>query len=180
VRGLRWVKEPKLQGLRFIFSSYGDKGVKNAFQRGRRARPDARERFTMHCQFADQASNRVRAKIGIGKSRIAANWKRWIESRGNAKAGLREPMANDRFQVQFAANASHIRLRGKRAMPGKNLEAVIPTILDHQKPSFMAEGVEAANGAAWAFCDCVIHQIPLPTSRCWLWRVRESVVPHAR
>jgi hypothetical protein len=27
----------------------------------------------------------------------------------------------------------------------------------------MAEGVEAANGAAWAFCDCVIHQAPLGT-----------------
>ena len=37
MRGLRWVEEPKLQGLRFIFSSDGDKGVKNAFQRGRGA-----------------------------------------------------------------------------------------------------------------------------------------------
>lgn len=110
MRGLRWVEEPKLQGLTFIFSSDTDKRVQDALQRGWGARPNAGERLAMHCQFTDQASNRVRAEIGVGKSRVAADRKRGNVSWGKAQAGLREPMANDRFEVLFAANAPHIRL----------------------------------------------------------------------
>jgi hypothetical protein len=42
-------------------------------------------------------------------------------------------------------------------MPGENFEAVEPTVLDHQEPSFMTEGIEAANAASGTFCHCVIH-----------------------
>jgi hypothetical protein len=42
-------------------------------------------------------------------------------------------------------------------MPGENLETVEPTVLDYQEPSFMTEGIEAANAASGSFCDCVIH-----------------------
>jgi hypothetical protein len=66
-------------------------------------------------------------------------------------------MANDCFQVLSAANTLHIWLRGKRAMPRENFETVKPTVLDYQEPSFMTEGIEAANAASGSFCDCVIH-----------------------
>jgi hypothetical protein len=46
-----------------------------------------------------------------------------------------------------AADALHVFLRGERGMPGKNLEAVEPAVLDHEEPSRVAKGVEAANGA---------------------------------
>jgi hypothetical protein len=73
VRGLRWVEEPKLQGLRFIFSSDGDKGVENAFQSGWGTGPDAGKRLAMDGQFTDQAANRIGAEIGVGRSQVAAN-----------------------------------------------------------------------------------------------------------
>jgi hypothetical protein len=157
VRGLRWVEEPKLQGLRFILSSDGDKGVEDALQRGWGTGPDAGKRLAMYRQFTDQTSNRIGAEVGVGRSRVADNWKRRVMSRGKAKASLCEPMANDCFQVLSAANALHIWLRGKRAMPRENLETVEPTVLDYQEPSFMTEGIEAANAASGSFCDCVIH-----------------------
>jgi hypothetical protein len=157
VRGLRWVEEPKLQGLRFILSSDGYKGVENALQSGWGTGPDAGKRLAMYSQFADQTSNRIGAEIGVGRSRVAANWKRRIISWGKAKAGLCEPMADDCFQVLSAANTLHVWLRGKRAMPRENFETVEPTVLDYQEPSFMTERIEAANAASGSFCDCVIH-----------------------
>jgi hypothetical protein len=45
-------------------------------------------------------------------------------------------------------------------MPGKDLEAVEPAVLDHQA-SCVAKGVEAANGARRAFRDWVIRRRPL-------------------
>ena len=157
MRGLRWVEEPKLQGLRFIFSSDGDKRVQDAFKSGWGARPDAGQGLAMNRQFTNQTANRVGTEIGVGQTRVAANWKRGIVSWGKAKAGLCEPMANDSFQVLSAANTLHIWLRGKGTMPGKNLEAVKPTVLDYQEPSPMTEGIEAANAAGGTFCDGVIH-----------------------
>ena len=56
-----------------------------------------------------------------------------------------------------AADALHIWLRRKRGMPGENLETIEPAVLDHQKPSLMTEGVEAANGARLALSGCVVH-----------------------
>jgi hypothetical protein len=67
-------------------------------------------------------------------------------------------VGNERFEMVPAADALHVFLRGKRGMPGKNLETVEPAILDHQEPSRAAERIEAANGARQAFCDRVIHQ----------------------
>jgi len=59
-----------------------------------------------------------------------------------------------------AANALHIFLCGERGMPRQDLEAVKPAVLDHQEPSCVAKGVEAANGASRASCDWVIHRVP--------------------
>src|SRR6267143_5438943 len=59
-----------------------------------------------------------------------------------------------------AADALHVFLRGERGMPGEDLETVEPAVLDHQEPSCVAKGVEAANGARRAFCDQVIHRRP--------------------
>src|SRR6266404_3376427 len=59
-----------------------------------------------------------------------------------------------------AADALHVFLRGERGMPGEDLETVEPAVLDHQEPSSVAKGVEAANGARRAFCDRVIHRHP--------------------
>src|ERR1019366_1227117 len=61
-----------------------------------------------------------------------------------------------------AANALHVFLRGGRGMPGEDLDAVEPAVLDHEEPSCAAKGVEAANGARRAFCgDRVIHRVPV-------------------
>src|SRR5713101_6419782 len=60
-----------------------------------------------------------------------------------------------------AADALHVFLRGQRGMPGKDLETVEPAVFDHQEPSCVAKGVEAANGTRRAFCDRIIHRRPL-------------------
>src|ERR1700675_1767329 len=64
-----------------------------------------------------------------------------------------------------AANALHVFLRSERAMPRKDLETVEPAVLDHQEPSRVAKGVEAANGARRTFCDRVIHRLLLTSSQ---------------
>ena len=48
-------------------------------------------------------------------------------------------------------------------MPGKDFEAVKPAVFDHEEPSCVAKGIETANGARRAFCDCVIHRVSLLT-----------------
>src|SRR5260370_3323010 len=63
-----------------------------------------------------------------------------------------------------AADALHVFLRGKRGMPGKNLETVEPAILHHEEPSRAAKGIEPANRARRAFRDRVMHCRSLLTS----------------
>jgi hypothetical protein len=157
VRGLRWVEEPKLQGLGCIFSSNRNKCIQDAFQSGRGARPDAGKRFSMNRQLADQTPYRIWAKIGIGESWIAADWDWGIVGWRNTQAGLCKPVSDDCFEMLSAADALHVRLRGERCVPGENLETIEPAVLNHQKPSFMTEGVEAANGAGGALSGCVVH-----------------------
>jgi len=70
-------------------------------------------------------------------------------------------VVDERLEMLPAANALHVFLRSERAMPGKDLETVEPAVLDHQEPSRVAKGVEAANGTRRAFCDRVIHRRPL-------------------
>jgi hypothetical protein len=53
-------------------------------------------------------------------------------------------VVDERFEMLPAADALHVFLRGERGRPGKDLEAVEPAVLDHQEPSFVAKGVEAA------------------------------------
>jgi hypothetical protein len=60
-----------------------------------------------------------------------------------------------------AADALDVFLRGERGMPGENLEAVEPAVLDHQEPSCVAKGVESANGARGALFDWIMHQGPI-------------------
>ena len=69
-------------------------------------------------------------------------------------------MVDDRLEMLPAADTLHVFLRGERGMPGEDLETVEPAVLDHQEPSSVAKGVEAANGARRAFCDRVIHRRP--------------------
>jgi hypothetical protein len=157
VRGLRWVEEPKLQGLGCIFSSNRNKCIQDAFQSGRGARPDAGKRFSMNRQLADQTPYRIWAKIGIGESWIAADWDWGIVGWRNTQAGLCKPVSDDCFEMLSAADALHVRLRGERGVPGENLETIEPAVLNHQKPSFVTEGVEAANGAGGALISCVVH-----------------------
>jgi hypothetical protein len=161
VRGLRWVEEPKLQGLGCIFSSDRNKRVQDAFQSSRGAGPDPGKRFAMNRQFADQAPYRIWTEVGIGESWIATDWNWWIVGWRNTQAGLREPVSDDRFEMLSAADALHVRLRRKRGVPGENLKTIEPAVLNHQKPSFMTEGVEAANGAGEALSGCVVHTDPL-------------------
>lgn len=157
MRGLRWVEQPKLQGLRCIFSSDRNKCVQDAFQSGRGARPDTGKRFSMNRQLADETPYRICAEIGIGESWIAANWNRWIIGWRNTQAGLRKPVSDECFEMLSAADALHVRLQGERGVPGENLETIEPAVLNHQKPSFVTEGVEAANGARGALSGCVVH-----------------------
>jgi len=124
VRGLRWVEEPKLQGLGCIFSSDRNKRVQDAFQRGRGARPDAGKRFSMNRQFADQAPYRVRAEVGVSESWIAANWNWGIVGRRDTQTGLCEPVSDDCLEMLSAADALHVRLGGKNGVPGENLETI--------------------------------------------------------
>jgi hypothetical protein len=157
VRGLRWVEGPELQGLRCGFSSNRNKSVQDAFQCGWRSRPYAGKRFAMNRQFTDQAPYRVRAEIGIGESRIAADWNRGNVGWRHTQAGLCKPVSNDCLEMLSAADALHVRLRSERGVPGENLKTIEPAVLDHQKPSFMTEGVETANGAGGALRGCVVH-----------------------
>src|ERR1700687_387260 len=69
-------------------------------------------------------------------------------------------MGDERFEMLPAADTLHVFLRGERGMPGEDLEAVEPAVLDHEEPSCAAKAVAAANGARRAFCDCVIHRVP--------------------
>src|SRR5450631_4612009 len=62
-----------------------------------------------------------------------------------------------------ATDALHVFLRGERGMPGEDFEAVKPAVFDHEEPSCVAKGIETANGARRAFCDCVIHRVSLLT-----------------
>src|ERR1039458_7464039 len=101
----------------------------------------------MNRQFAEQATNRVGAEIEIAQSRIAANGQRRVVCWRKAEAGLGQPVGDERFEMLPTADALHVFLRGERGMPGKDLEAVEPAVLDHEKPSCVAKGVEAANGA---------------------------------
>jgi hypothetical protein len=157
VRGLRWVEEPKLQGLGCIFSSNRNKCVQDAFQSGRGSRPDAGKRFSMNRQLADETPHRIRTEIGIGESGIAADWNWRIVGWRNTQAGLREPVSDDCFEMLSTADAFHVRLRCERSVPGENLETIEPAVLNHQKPSFVTKGVEAANGAGGALSGCVVH-----------------------
>src|ERR1700687_3919135 len=69
-------------------------------------------------------------------------------------------MGDERFEMLPAADTLHVFLRGQRGMPGEDLEAVEPAVLDHQEPSCAAKAVEAANRARRASCDCIIHRVP--------------------
>src|SRR4029077_1840716 len=42
----------------------------------------------------------------------------------------------------------------------EDLETIKPAVLDHQEPSCVAKGIEAANGTRRAFCERVIHWPP--------------------
>jgi hypothetical protein len=104
-------------------------------------------------------SDRIGAEIWVDIPNIM-NRHRFIVSFRKAKAGLREPMRSNRFEVLLAADAFHIWLRRKRRMPGQNFEAIEPAVLVNQKPSFMAEGLKTANSANWTFWSGVIHRAP--------------------
>jgi hypothetical protein len=54
-------------------------------------------------------------------------------------------VADEGFEMLSAADALHVFLRGKRRVPSENLEAVEPAVFDHEEPSGVAKGVEAAN-----------------------------------
>ena len=112
----------------------------------------------MNSQFADQVTYRMRPEIDVGQIRVAANRQGRVVGWREAKAGLIQPVGNERFEMLPAANALHVFLRGKRGMPGKNLKTVEPAILDHEEPSRAAERIQAANGARQASCNQVIHQ----------------------
>ena len=73
MRGHWWIEEMELQGVGFVFSSDGDEGVEDVFEGCGRTRPDARKRLAMNCEFADQATNLLGAKVEIGQGRVAAN-----------------------------------------------------------------------------------------------------------
>ena len=156
MRGLGSIEGLEFQSLRFVFSSAGEEGVEDAFEGLRGARPDAGKGLAMNRQFADQMANRVGAEIDIAQSRIAAHGQRRVACWRKAQAGLVSPVVDERFEMLPAAYALHVFLRGERGMPGKDLEAVEPAVLDHQESSCVAKGVEAANGARRAFRDWVI------------------------
>ena len=115
----------------------------------------------MNRQFADQVANRVGAEIDIAQSRIAAHGQRRVACWRKAQAGLVSPVVDERFEMLPAAHALHVFLRGERGMRGKDLEAVELAVLEHEEPSCVAKGIEAANGARRAFRDWVIRRRPL-------------------
>src|SRR3981081_2323250 len=100
----------------------------------------------------------MRPEIYIRQIRVAANRQGRVIGGRQPKASLIQPVSNERFEMLPAADALHVFLRGKRRMPGKNLETIEPAILDQEEPSRAAERSQAANGARQAFCNQVIHQ----------------------
>jgi hypothetical protein len=160
VRGLGSIEGLEFQSLRFVFSSEAEEGVEDAFEGLRGARPDAGKGLAMNRQIADQVANRVGAEIDIAQSRIAAHGQRRVACWRKAQAGLVSPVVDERFEMLPAAHALHVFLRGERGMRGKDLEAVELAVLDHQEPSCVAKGIEAANGAWRAFRGWVIHRRP--------------------
>src|ERR1017187_3686512 len=98
------------------------------------------------------------AQVEIGQRWVAANRQRRVVCWRKAKASLGQPVGDERSEMLPAANALHVFLRGERGMPGEDLEAVEPAVLDHQEPSCAAKGVDATDGARRAFCDCVSHR----------------------
>ena len=125
----------------------------------------------MNGQFSDKAADRARAEIDVGKTWVTSNRQGRVVRWRKTQAGLRQPMRDESLEMLPAADALHVLLAGERGMPGEDLDAVKPAILDHEKPSRVAKCVEAANGARRAFCDCVIHgypphnQLALPAAR---------------
>lgn len=120
VPGVGWFEERglELDRVRFVFTSAGNEGVEDAFERGGGTRPAAGKGLTMNRQFAEQATHRVGIEIKIGQSRVAAKGQRRVVCWRKVEAGLGEPMAEERFEMLPAADALHVFLRGERGMPG--------------------------------------------------------------
>ena len=72
----------------FVFVPDGNESVEDAFEGRGGTRPDAGKGLAMNRQFADQAADRVGAKIEIGQSRVAANGQRRVVCWRQAEAGL--------------------------------------------------------------------------------------------
>lgn len=77
--------------------------------------------------------------------------------RNQPKAVLVKPVGNQQPEVTVTAGASNLLLGCQRRVPGQNLEAVEPTILDHQKPVFTLKTDASADRARYASWEKEIH-----------------------
>ena len=157
MRGLRLVEEMEFQCVGLVFSSDSDKRVENAFEGWRRSLTTRgkknRDAPPIRRPTGPPSAGQDPRQSGLGRCRWASGT---ACSRRQPKTSLSEPVGDQRFKMLPAADALHVFLLGQRRMPGEDLEVVKPAILDHQKPSGVAEAVEAANRARRTLGDRVI------------------------